>query len=348
MKTLMIASLLFFYVSTIMAKPSNVVKTKFFNASLVFSSKLFAALPYVQRELLMSELEDRTIRAGERHFITGNIEFLQTAPAQTAPEYAQLVKDLYGLESSEKARGFYDQKIFGLHNLWKVNMQAIMPHTATLKKEDFINAAEHRDLIGDQVALASLHIAARGYHHILEAFKNLNSEQIAELLLQTRQNLALSDGKDSLISRFNKDLLDRKESLANQQEYVHVLGFLTKPQDKLPIYAEKALQTIDKHKQSLAQIEEVAALAIQAEEINTDMLAEFYAKEDLARLGDITIPSYNFVTRNGANKVAAALIADLSLAGYTMLSHLSIWDTTDTRLLSAVATALATPPHNIQ
>lgn len=344
MKTIVITGLLFCHVHAVNAQLGNVAKAQIFAADLTFSDKLFRALPFMQRERLLSELEDRGVIVGKRDFFTGEIDLLQSAPAKTQHEYEQLVEEHYGkLDHLTSSVLLGDrQKAFRLQNLWKVNLNAIMPHTAALTQDDVIASVERHTRILGNVVQAGLDLAVLDYYHIVTASKNLDSEQLAAVLFRTQQSLALSDGKDKLIARFNEELRSRERNLKDQRRYISSRGFTKKPLTELPPYAGNAIREVARLEQSLARIEEVAAQAKPAEGLDTDMLAAFFAEEALAYLGDITILNYDVVTSDGANKIAVALVADLTLAGYALLSYLSAWDTTDKTLLAAVTAALET------
>ena len=111
-----------------------------------------------------------------------------------------------GLRSSDQYGTHYNTKISRIKNAWKVNLSAVMPRTAALTEEDFIAAYEEQNHRTREFAVQSvLDLVAHGYVGVVEAFKQLNTQQAREVIFSIQPNLLLREGEESTINSFNEN-----------------------------------------------------------------------------------------------------------------------------------------------
>ena len=107
---------------------ASTVTTPAFDAQCVLRDNLINKLPPAQREILFSLLAIRAVQIGRDDFM----EMVATRQG-----YEQLLRGRIPLN------GLYEESsIFGLGNIWKVNLHELMPQTAALTDTDHIVSAE--------------------------------------------------------------------------------------------------------------------------------------------------------------------------------------------------------------
>ena len=116
-----------------------------------------------------------------------------------------------------------------LMNIWKVNLHEVMPSTAALTYEDFIESPKHRR--NRRVGAASgvietavnsvISLVATGHEDIIEFFKNSDVVKHSDILYETfKRYYLLKYGKEDMRLQFSDLLRTYKERLQARRERI--------------------------------------------------------------------------------------------------------------------------------
>ena len=290
---------------------ASTVTTPAFDAQRVLRDNLINKLPPAQREILFSLLAIRAVQIGRD-------DFMETVA--TRQGYEQLLRGRIPLN------GLYEESsIFGLGNIWKVNLHELMPQTAALTDTDHIVSAEHTHEIG-QASVAVLNLVAAGYEDVIEVFKNSDHTQIRDIFLRTFKNLQLIHGKENLAQRFSTELHARKKHLQETRrclEFTTCLGReITK--EELTSLEIPRLEEVVTAMENIASIEILADSqdAIKMLVDKADAISSFMANSELwgydKHVEDISSDADEYIEKlhKTDNRVKLAAIADLGLYGW--------------------------------
>lgn len=192
---------------------ASTVTTLAFDANRVLRDNLINKLPPAQREILFSLLENRMILISQDESVPSLMEKVATRQG-----YEQLLNERRPLSSL-----YEERSVFGLDNIWKVNLHEVMPHTAALTDADHIISAKHYQGIG-HASFAVLNLVAAGYEDVIEIFKNSDHMQIRDIFFRTLKNLQLRYGEENLAQRFSTELHTRKKHLQDAHRWLESLA----------------------------------------------------------------------------------------------------------------------------
>ena len=300
---------------------ASTVTTPAFDAQRVLRDNLINKLPPTQLEILFSMLENRVTQIGRDESIPNFMEMVATRQG-----YEQLLNERRPLTSLDE-----EKSVFGLDNLWKVNLHEVMPQTAALTDTDYIVSAEHTQGIG-RASLAVLSLVAAGYEDVIEVFKNSDHTQIRDIFFRTFKNLQLRHGKKNLARRFSTELHSRKKHLQDARKWLESPtddeyhsrwgGEITKE--------ELTSLEIPRLEKEIAAMEDIALIEIFADkqaamkmlEDKADAISSFMANSALwgydKHVEEINSDADEYIEelRKTDNRVKLAAIADLGLYGW--------------------------------
>ena len=291
---------------------ASTVTTPAFDAQRVLRDNLINKLPPAQREILFRLLAIRVVKIGRD-------EFMETVA--TRQGYEQL------LRGRMPSNGLHEESsIFGLGNIWKVNLHEIMPQTAALTDTDHIVSAEHTHEIG-QASVAVLNLVAAGYEDVIEVFKNSDHTQIRDIFLRTFKNLQLIHGKENLAQRFSTQLHARKNYL---QEIRRCLESPTCLDREITKEELTSLLEIPRREEIVTAMENIASIEMLADSQDAikmlvdkaDAISSFMANSELwgydKHVEDISSDADEYIEKlhKTDNRVKLAAIADLGLYGW--------------------------------
>ncbi len=313
-------------VSSLSFKASTVT-TPAFDAHRVLRDNLINKLPPAQREILFSMLANRTVQIGRDEIEPNLMETVATRQG-----YEQL------LSERRPSTGLSEERsVFGLDNLWKVNLHEVMPQTAALTDTDHIVSAEHTQGIG-RASLAVLSLVAAGYEDVIEVFKNSDHTQIRDIFFRTFKNLQLRYGKENLAQIFSTELHSRKKHLQDARKWLESPtddeyhsrwgGEITKE--------ELTSLEIPRLEKEIAAMEDIALIEIFADKKTAmktlvdkaDVISSFMANSELwgydKHVEDISSDADEYIEKlhKTDNRVKLAAIADLGLYGWNGLYSL--------------------------
>ena len=206
-----------------------------------------------------------------------------------------------------------------------------------------------------------------GYVGVVEAFKQLNTQQAREVILNTQQNLVLREGEESTIKGFNEKLhraIRHLQALQNQMMNSDISNYERLFVEDDIRKAKENLESLDLVARLVSRADMIAVMAGYVAQDTLDKFAERASSENEIT-GDITrqdaifelyydtrkrrqyygddIDAYDSVVdfriaQGKVNKVMAAAVTDLTPTAYTLLQFLSFWDTTNEELLAIIAT----------
>lgn len=288
------------------------VATQVFAPQQVFKKGLFNSLPAVQREALLSLLASRPVFSNEVS-LQSRQQFLLPVEKKaylikrmaTRRGYKQLLEDRQ-LSSDKPVSA---RNVFSLENIWKVNLQEVMPQTAALTDEHF-TASPNVFMEIDPSTLAVLDLVAMGHEDIIETFKNLDYQQSKSILMRALQSWHHKDGEESLVQKFSARLTSDSKFLQGR------LDWLAEAQTKAnsPHHASIITPAFAKE---VAEMEKIASLEVLAGK--AEAIATFYAERAAA--------SYDYdryIEQQGSDRVVAASIDDLGADGHRTLFLVSL------------------------
>ena len=244
----------------------------------------------------------------------------------TRQGYEQLLKERRPLTSLEE-----EINVFGLDNLWKVNLREVMPQTATLTYADHLAYTKYNP--GTGLAIWSvLNLVAMGYEDVIEIFKSSDHTQIREILSNTFKNLYLRHGKEVMAQVLSKRILTSKKNLQEARrwlesptgdKYISIKGYeFTK--------AKLANVEIPRLEKEIAEMEDIALTEMLADRKKTLAMLVDKADTIVELMVTHTLRKYDnevdwFVSNGNEliedlhennDKVSLAAIADLGLYGW--------------------------------
>ena len=299
------------------------IKTRAFDAHRLLDDNLINKLPLVQREILFSLLRERTIILGSSESerwaaaARGSGALL---PEQSESQLMAAVATRAGYEQLLAERRFssgfaYEEAVFGLMNYWKVNLHEVMPHTAALTDEDFKVSSLLRDMM-EISTMAVLNIVVMGHANIVKIFRSSNHSRIREILFAAHKRWQLKDGEAVLVQKFSEDQLFYTNYLRGRRV------------DHSRYARQSNVNELAGH---VEQMEKIATIEVERDKANA--IATFYAEQALADY-DAYLVRVMYSAKHelaeqyslyGADRVAAAVIADLGIDGYVAMREMSIF-----------------------